>query len=318
MASALQLVREQLLSTRPTFEDMNLNQLSFNKELEFAIQIFEKNDYLLKMNTQSIKNSLVNIALSGLSLNPVLKQAYLVPRKGVCCVDPSYIGLVKIATDTGSVTDIVCRVVYEKDFFEIETGSHGYVKHSPYKGTDDPGQKIFVFSIATLPSGKENIDYMRWAQVVDIRNRSESVKAKKTSPWDTDEDEMAKKTMVKRHWKLLPKTERGIMASTAIDLDNQANGIDFDKERRQHDDKGAATPNAPVDVALATEEDLANLLEWFDSAELPDIIFGNKKRAVMRNKIQEKYNAGQLEKDKAEEYIKALQEEVKKAKEGKQ
>lgn len=313
-STALELIREQLVGTRPTFEEMNLNQLSFNKELEWAIQIFEKNDYLMKMNTQSIKNSLVNIALSGLSLNPVLKEAYLVPRKGVCCVDPSYMGLVKVVTNTGSVVDIVARIVYDKDHFDIQLGSKGYVDHSPFKGAD-PGKPMFVYSIATLPGGKENIDYMRWAEVMGIRARSESVKKGNMSPWDTDENEMAKKTMVKRHWKLLPKTERAILAANAIDLDNQANGIDFEEEKRRERNKAnAGDPPAP---ALATDEDFATLLEWFDNDNLPSELFSDTEKPIdkakMRAAIEKKFNAGTLEKDKAEEYIKGLKAEVDKA-----
>ncbi len=313
--AALQHIKKELETTRPTFEEMNLNKLSFAKEMEFAIQIFEKNDYLAKMNPQSIKNALVNIALSGLTLNPVMKMAYLVPRKGVCCVDPSYQGLVKIVTDTGSVQSIKARVVYEKEPFEIELGTGGFVKHTIYKGTGDKGAKIGAYSIAVLNDGKEHIDWMYWPEIMAIKARSESVKADKQSPWGTDEDEMAKKTVVKRHWKYLPKSERALMAAHAIDLDNQANGIDFDKEKKSNDPANA-TPEAP-ELALATEEDLNTLLEWLDNADLPETIFEKVNKTKMKASINKKYAAGQLEKDKAEEYIKGLQAEVKKAKEAK-
>lgn len=314
--AALQLIKNQLETTRPTFDEMNLNKLSFAKEMEFAIQIFEKNDYLAKMNPQSVKNCLVNVALSGLTLNPVMKFAYLVPRKGICCLDPSYQGLCKIITDTGSVNDINARVVYANEPFEIQLGSGGFVNHSIFKGTGDRGKPIGAWSKAVLNNGSEHIDWMYWDEIMAVKARSEAVKAGNNSPWATDENEMAKKTVVKRHWKYLPKSERALMAANAIDLENQANGIDFEKEKKAKEE-GNATPNAPVDVALATDEDLATLLEWFDSAELGDLIFGNKKKAVMRTKIQEKYALGQLEKDKAEEYIKLLKAEVEKAREAK-
>jgi len=315
---ALEIIKKNLETTRPTFEEMNLNKLAFAKELEFAIQIFEKNDYLAKTNAQSVKNCLVNIAMSGLTLNPVMKFAYLVPRKGVCCIDPSYQGLIKILTDTGSVQSIKARVVYKKEPFEIELGSGGYVKHTIYKGDDDKGKKIGAYSIAVLNDGvTEHIDFMYWNEIMAIKARSEGVKAGKGSPWDTDEDEMAKKTVVKRHWKYLPKSERALMAANAIDLDNQVNGIDFEKEKKPKDNTNA-TPNAPIDLALATDEDLSILLEWFDNPELPEIIFGKIKKSAMRSKIEQKYSLGQLEKDKAEEYIKGLQQEVEKAKAGKE
>lgn len=210
---------------------MNLNNLNFTKELEFAMQIFERNDYLAKMSMPSIKNALVNIALSGLTLNPVMKMAYLVPRKGQCCVDPSYMGLVKILTDSGSVKSIKSDVVYEKDTFDIDLGSNGYLKHKPYLGADARGRKIGAYSVAVLSDGTPHIDFMRWDDIMAIKGRSEAVKGGKGSPWDTDEDEMACKTVIKRHWKYLPKSDRAVMAANAISLDNQLNGIDFEKEQ---------------------------------------------------------------------------------------
>lgn len=317
--SALELVKQQMVSTRPSFEEMNLNKLSFAKELEYAIQIFEKNDYLLKMNPQSIKNALVNIALSGLTLNPVMKLAYLVPRKGICCVDPSYQGLIKIVTDTGSVKSLKADVAYDKDSFDIQLGSKGYVYHKPYLGADARGRKIGAYSIAVLNDGSEHIDFMRWDEIMAIKARSESVKSGKGSPWDTDEDEMACKTVVKRHWKYLPKSERALMAATAVDLDNQANGIDFSEQQKaqQQADQAAATPNAP-EIALATDEDLAALIEWLDNENLPDVIFeaeGKKgvNKKAMKTAIEKKFNEGKLAKDKAEEYIAGLKAEVDKA-----
>jgi recombination protein RecT len=310
--TALEVIKKQLETTRPTFEEMNLNKLSFAKEMEFAIQIFEKNDYLAKMNPQSIRNCLVNIALSGLTLNPVMKFAYLVPRKGICCVDPSYAGLIKIITDTGSVQSVKAAVVYEGEPFDIERGSAGFVRHGLAPGPR--GKERGAYSIAVLNDGTEHIDWMYWDEIMAVKARSESVKADKQSPWSTDQNEMAKKTVVKRHWKYLPKSERALLAAHAIDLDNQTNGIDFEKEQKAKEDAKTATPNAPIDVALAMDEDLSTLLEWFDNPELPEIIFGKIKKSAMRAKIEQKYALGQLEKDKAEEYIKGLQEEVDKAK----
>src|SRR5690606_39362507 len=104
--SNIQLVQQQIELARPDFEanaaELKLN-LSFQKEANFALQIFQGNDYLTKMSPDSIKNAIVNVALTGLTLNPVMKFAYLVPRKGKFVLDVSYMGLAKILTDTGSV-----------------------------------------------------------------------------------------------------------------------------------------------------------------------------------------------------------------------
>ena len=62
----------------------NQNDLNFAKECEFALQILSKNDYLLgiaKTNPFSLKSAISNVAAIGISLNPALAYAYLVPRK---------------------------------------------------------------------------------------------------------------------------------------------------------------------------------------------------------------------------------------------
>jgi len=82
------------------------NADTFTKECSFALQHFGKNSYLNGSTTESKLQAVMNVAQVGLTLNPVLKLAYLVPRfsngKVECFLEPSYQGLVKLVTDTGS------------------------------------------------------------------------------------------------------------------------------------------------------------------------------------------------------------------------
>ena len=307
--TVLAVIKKELELTRPTFEQMNLNKLAFAKEMEYAIQILENNDYLAKMNMPSIRNALINVALSGITLNPVLKLAYLVPRKGNCCVDVSYMGMIKIVTDTGSVKSLKADVAYEKDTFDIQLGSNGYVVHKPYLGADSRGRKLGAYSIAILNDNTEHIDFMRWDEIMAIKARSEAVKGGKGSPWDTDEDEMACKTVVKRHFKYLPKSERALMAAKAIDLDNQLNGIDFEKEQSEikQKDETASVPGAAFTEALATEEDIQSLDEILSHAAFPAKIQDRFTPAAMLTSLRSKYDKRTLTKSKAEEYIMQFQ-----------
>src|SRR5690606_15470037 len=112
MSDKLALATQWLEESRPSFEEMNLNKLDFSREKEFMIQAFQANPYLLNMEPNSVRNILVNCALTGTSLNPVMKLAYPVPRKGKLCLDVSYVGMIKILTDTGSVKSIKAGTVY--------------------------------------------------------------------------------------------------------------------------------------------------------------------------------------------------------------
>ena len=92
------------------------------------------------------------------------------------------------------------KAVYEKDEFEYEEGLDLVLKHKPYID-GPPGKLRAVYSVARLKSGEVSIDVMPIWQVERIRNLS---KAKDNGPWKDHFDEMAKKTVARRHSKVLP------------------------------------------------------------------------------------------------------------------
>lgn len=331
--TALQSLRQEMELSRPSFDKLNLTGLSFAKEIEFACQLLAKNTYLLSADKNSLRDALVNVALTGLSLSPVLKYAYLVPRKArgaglQCVVDPSYMGLCKILTDTGSVTAISAHVVYEREVatLDIEPGAGGHAKYKPYTGSEDLGKPAIVYSVAVLPSGIKHVEFMRKTEWEAIMKRSESYKnyiAKLNTPnpapaptWVTDEGEMIRKTCIKRHYKYLPKTEQAERIAAAIELDNQANGIDFENQNnpnaQQTQPAGQApqTPEAPPQEALATYDDMKEIEALIQNPALGNFVFGNIQKPSFINAVAKKYNSGSLEKAKAESYIKGLKEQI--------
>lgn len=235
----LQLIKQEIQS--PAFQkkwitDSGLTQEKFNKEASFALQHLDKNPYLLKCTKSSILKSVMNIAHTTLTLNPVLKHAYLVPRKvhGTleCVLDPSYMGLIHLVISSGGVNSISAQIVYEGDEIEIDLSSDKkLIKHIPYmfRGKEK-GNIVAVYSLATLHDGSFHYEIMSSADVLEIRERSEAYKAYKAKkvfscPWVSDEGEMYRKTVVKRQFKYLPKSS-GDSVQKAIELDNYANGYD--------------------------------------------------------------------------------------------
>ena len=199
----------------------------FMREASFAAQILAGSDYLRKTTVESQILALTGLAQSGLTLSPIHKLAYLVPRNGKCVLEPSYMGMVKLLTDAGSVRHIESNLVFEGDDCEIDLACERKVmRHVPYwQRSMKKGTVRGVYSLATLADGSKHCETMSKEEVDRIMERSESYKAYKagkvkSSTWSTDYDEMARKTVVKRHWKSLPKTERMENIAKAIDLDN--------------------------------------------------------------------------------------------------
>ena len=151
------LIRTSLCATKKRFTGI-ANILDFEKEIGFAGQIINKkgNEFLKKIaleNVPSLQQAIVNVALTGLSLNPVLSLVYLVPQDGAIQLRPSYQGLSKILTDTGSVVSVVSGCVFENDFFDYLFGTETFIKHKPTLG--ERGKIVASWASAKLPDGSE-------------------------------------------------------------------------------------------------------------------------------------------------------------------
>lgn len=215
-----------------------LEEAVFQKEVSFAIQHAIKNPYLQKCEPTSVLRAVMNIAQVGLTLNPVSKYAYLIPRYNgatrqlECVLEPSYIGLSKLLTDSGSVTSLECHLIHEGDAIKVDMASNQKIlSHTPYFLNGKPkGGILGVYSNATLPDGSKHVEVMSFTDLSEIKERSESYKSFKegkikSCTWVTDEGEMSRKTVIKRHSKYLPKSERTTKFDQAVDLDNQVNGF---------------------------------------------------------------------------------------------
>lgn len=180
------------------------------KELAFAAQILSNNDKLKSCDLGSILSAVYNIAGVGLSLNPALNYAYLVPMKGRCVLQVGYQGFVKLITDGGAIKAVEARVVYENDSFDYMLGDKSWIAHKPT--LKEKGQPIAAYSIAYLPDGQKLYEVMPIADIYEVRNTSISYSywvstgKKGSCIWFDWEGEMTRKTIIKRHFKYLPKS----------------------------------------------------------------------------------------------------------------
>jgi recombination protein RecT len=181
----------------------------FAREVNFAMQAMMNNTYLIQCaqsDPQHLVEAIKNVGLTGLSLNPELRLGYLVPFKGKIKFMSSYMGKVDILIRTGVVKTIQAELVYENDEFKYEKGIKPVLKHKPDVFAEDRGKLKGGYYIAILANGEKIFDVMPEKRIQEIKGRSEAVKSGKTSPWDTDFEEMAKKTIINWAFKSLPKT----------------------------------------------------------------------------------------------------------------
>jgi recombination protein RecT len=213
-------------------QELGMDLVQIKKEVSFALQHISRNAKLKDCTVESKIASVINIANIGLTLNPVSKEAYLIPRysrviNGMeCTLEPSYVGLVKLLTDAGSVKSMVANVVYGNDKFEIDLADNQTpVRHKPELTHSKRGVVLGCYALATLPDGTRQVEWMDLEQLYLIRDRSETYAAYKegkikSCTWVSDETEMIRKTLVKRIFKYLPRTERMEQIDNAIHVDN--------------------------------------------------------------------------------------------------
>lgn len=184
------------------------DSITWQKESQFAIQYFQKNDYLAKIalsNPMSAQNAIINVAAIGITLNPAAKLAYLVPRDGGVHLDISYMGLLHLAMSTGSIMWGQCKLVKANDTYE----SNGLDKAPTHKydAFGERGDIVGGYCTVKTCDGDYLTEEMPLAEINKTAQGSKSFNAK-FSPWKSHFDEMARKTVVKRASKYWPKVER--------------------------------------------------------------------------------------------------------------
>lgn len=219
MSNQIQVLAGDIYAQEQAFNQVSVfsesTQNAFKREAGFAMQIIAGNNFLEKVainNRQSLVDAVINIGAIGISLNPAEKEAYLVPRNGQVCLDISYVGLMRLATDTGQVEWVQADLVYEADHFRM-VGLDKQPEHHFNAFDKSRGEPVGVYATAKLASGDYLTETMTAEEINAIRDKSQghiafiSGKAR-SSIWNDHWGEMAKKTVVKRASKYWPKSER--------------------------------------------------------------------------------------------------------------
>lgn len=233
--SALSGLVQEVKQVESRFLEVAPKHINFTNELSFAVQILNNNSYLAGVatkNPNSLKSAVANIAAIGLSLNPAEKLAYLIPRsvkngnqwEARIFLEPSYMGLCKLATDSGGIEWVQARCVYAEDEF-IDNGLGEKPTHNYSPFSKDRGEFVGVYCTAKTDNGDYLTTTMGVDKILDIRGRSESWKKRPNSGvWHTDFEEQAKKTVVRNAFKMWPRTNDKL--AQAVDMSNENMGFE--------------------------------------------------------------------------------------------
>lgn len=118
---------------------------------------------------------------------------------------PMVAGIIKKARQSGEISSLGARIVYQN---EIDSGRFTHkvvdgipkVDHEPLLW-GDRGKPVLVYSFVQFRDGSTDFEFLHRDDVMKIRNVS---RAKDSGPWKDWEEEMWKKSAIRRHAKRLP------------------------------------------------------------------------------------------------------------------
>ena len=202
--TAMTSLRSMLEQAAPKIQQVLPKHLTAERMVRITTAAVSRTPELLECTPLSIVQSVMVAARLGLECDGILGSAYLVPYRNKktgqreAQLIPGYRGLVDLARRSGSVVNVWAHPVHENDTFEAEFGMEPKLRHVPTMG--EPGRKIAVYACARLADGSTQFELMTASQVESIKARSRA----SSGPWVTDEDEMWRKTAVRRLCKYLP------------------------------------------------------------------------------------------------------------------
>ena len=171
-----------------------------------VLSAISTNPKLASCTPASFLGAMMSAAQLGLEPNTPLGQAYLIPFKnhGVDEVQfqLGYKGLIDLAYRSGEVELVQAHIVYENDSFVCEYGLEPKLVHKP--ADSNRGEAVKVYAMFKTKSGGYGFDVM---SMDDVRRHAEKYSQAYRSgysPWKTNFEEMAKKTVLKRVLKYAP------------------------------------------------------------------------------------------------------------------
>jgi len=270
MGSQIEKAKQAVASTRVvTVKDFMESQrgliakvlpktITPDRMLGIFTMILKSTPVLANCSQQSLIGAVIQTAQLGLQPGNI-GHIYLVPfqNKGVKEVQLiiGYKGLVELVNRSGKASILNAEVVYENDTFQYEQGLNPILRHIPTAG--ERGEKIGVYCIAkNLLANEKVFVYLQKNDVEKVKKASKSSSGS-YSPWNTWEEEMWKKTAVKRIVKLLPLSAEGQAAvgadetiKTKIDPDMASvpDETEWDGETIENATESPVTDEVPNDT----------------------------------------------------------------------
>lgn len=194
-----------------------------------------------------------------LGIEPDGRRAYLIPFKNEVNLIIDYKGIAELAMRSGFVANIHADKVCENDEFEYNIGT---IEKHRIDFRKARGEAYAYYAIVTFKDGSKKCEVMSKDEIDKIKERSAAwgawLKWKKICPWNTDYDEMAKKTVFKRLAKWIPQSPELRKAIEVDDSDYKRTIVQPDED---WDNMSIEDRYGAIDLDTPETEDLPTTTE---------------------------------------------------------
>lgn len=216
-----QLMVTQINKMAPAIKKALPSVMTPERFTRIAISALSTTPKLAECSSMSFLGAMMTAAQLGLEPNTPLGQAHLIPywngktKRLECQFQLGYKGMIDLAYRSGQISSIQAHVVHENDVFEYSFGLEPTLKHVP--AISERGNPVSVYAVFKTKDGGFGYEVMSWDDV--MQHAQKYSKSYSNGPWQTNPEEMAKKTVLKKVLKYAPLSSdfvKGAMADGTV------------------------------------------------------------------------------------------------------
>lgn len=226
-------IEDMIKAMSPEIKNALPDVITPERFTRMALSTLNNNVKLRECAPVTFLAAMMNAAQLGLEPNTPLGQAYLIPYRNhgkmECQFQIGYKGLIDLVYRNPNIQTVQAQCVYENDTFEYELGLEPKLVHKP--ALTDRGSLILVYALWKAENGGYGFEVMSKEDIdAHARRYSQSYNSS-SSPWKSNFEEMAKKTVIKKCLKYAPlrsdilravSTDETIKSSISVDMSEVA------------------------------------------------------------------------------------------------
>ena len=245
-ASPMKNMQDLIISMKGQIEAALPSVITGERFARMVLTAMSNTPQLASCTPKSFLGAMMQAAQLGLEPNTPLGEAYLIPFRNhgtlECQFQVGYKGMISLAHRSGLY--VQAHEVHENDEFDVEYGLDPKLVHKPV--FKDRGNVVAYYGMWKDKDGNFGFEVMSREDVEAHARKYSQSYGKGFSPWKTNFDEMAKKTVIKKALKYAPLTTefiRGVTADGTIKTELSKDMVDVRDETNYTDIEAELVPD---------------------------------------------------------------------------